>query len=179
MVNYRPTGRSRLGRPSKRLLDETETDLSRPNSWRMMVMMMMMMMMMTTLLVSRLVSAWNGLIRETFFFSYYCVGRGSVAARLLGLRILIPPGAWVPLSWSVVCCQLEVSASGWSLDKRSPINCDVSEGVRETSIMRRPWPSRGCYAITFRCWPNHRSYHGMSRRMQALYAIKLPSCGER
>jgi hypothetical protein len=33
MLNYRPNGRRRrLGRPLKRLLDEAETGLSRPNS---------------------------------------------------------------------------------------------------------------------------------------------------
>jgi hypothetical protein len=32
MLNYRPNGRRRLGRPLKRLLDETETCLLRPNS---------------------------------------------------------------------------------------------------------------------------------------------------
>jgi hypothetical protein len=32
MLNYRPNGRRRLGRPLKRLLNEDETGLSRPNS---------------------------------------------------------------------------------------------------------------------------------------------------
>jgi hypothetical protein len=32
MLNYRLNGRRRLGRPSKRLLHETETGLSRPDS---------------------------------------------------------------------------------------------------------------------------------------------------
>jgi hypothetical protein len=32
MLNYRPNGRRRLGRPLKRLLDEAETSLSRPYS---------------------------------------------------------------------------------------------------------------------------------------------------
>jgi len=34
MLNYRPNGRRGLGKPSKRLLDEAETCLSRPNSCR-------------------------------------------------------------------------------------------------------------------------------------------------
>jgi hypothetical protein len=133
MLNYRPTGRSRLRRPLKRLLDEAETGLSRSNTWRMM--MMMTTTMTTTILFSRRVSPWNGLVREVFS---YCLRRGSVAARFLGLRILIPPGAWMPLSWSVVCCQVEVSVLGWSLDKRGPTDCDVSVCFRETSITRRP-----------------------------------------
>ena len=36
---------------------------------------------------------------------------------------------------SVVCCQVEVSASDLSLVKRSTIECGVSECDRETSIM--------------------------------------------
>jgi len=39
MLNYRPNGRGRVGRPLKRLLDEAKTGLLRPNSWRMMIMM--------------------------------------------------------------------------------------------------------------------------------------------
>jgi hypothetical protein len=37
---------------------------------------------------------------------------------------------------SVVCCQVEVSASGLSLVQRSPTACGVSEYDREASIMR-------------------------------------------
>jgi len=36
---------------------------------------------------------------------------GSMAARLLGLRFRIPPGAW--MSVSCECCEVEVSESGW------------------------------------------------------------------
>jgi hypothetical protein len=46
---------------------------------------------------------------------------------------------------NVVCCQ--VSASGWSLVQRSPTECGVSVCDREASIMRRPWPTGGCWAI--------------------------------
>ena len=42
---------------------------------------------------------------------------------------------------SVVCCQVEISASGWSLIQRS-----TTESDRETSIMSRPWPTRSCCA---------------------------------
>ena len=37
---------------------------------------------------------------------------------------------------SAVFCQVEVSASGWSLIQRSPTECGVSEGDREASIIR-------------------------------------------
>jgi hypothetical protein len=46
---------------------------------------------------------------------------------------------------SVVCCQVEVSATGWSLVQRSPTECGVSECDRKASKkMRRPRPPRGC-----------------------------------
>ena len=48
---------------------------------------------------------------------------------------------------SVVCCQVEVSASGLSLVQRSPIGCDVSESDRETLATKRSWPTSGCRAI--------------------------------
>ena len=44
---------------------------------------------------------------------------------------------------SVVCCQVEVSASGRSLVQRSLTECGVSEYDREASILRRPWPTGG------------------------------------
>ena len=33
------------------------------------------------------------------------------------------------------------------LIQRSPTECGVSEYDREASIMRRPWPTRGCRAV--------------------------------
>jgi hypothetical protein len=47
---------------------------------------------------------------------------------------------------SVVCWQVEVSASDWSLVQRSPTECGVSECDREASVMR-PCPNTGCCAI--------------------------------
>jgi hypothetical protein len=44
---------------------------------------------------------------------------------------------------SVVCCQVEVSATGRSLVQMSPTRCVVSDCDREVSIMRRFWPSGG------------------------------------
>jgi hypothetical protein len=48
---------------------------------------------------------------------------------------------------SVVCCQVEVSATAWSLVQRSPTDCGESECDREAWTMRRPRPPRGCPAI--------------------------------
>jgi hypothetical protein len=48
---------------------------------------------------------------------------------------------------SVDCCQIEVSATSWSLVQRSPTGCGVSECDCEASIMMQPRPPRGCRAI--------------------------------
>jgi hypothetical protein len=47
---------------------------------------------------------------------------------------------------SVLCCQID-SASDWPLVQKSPTKCGVSECDCEASIMRRPWPTRGCCVI--------------------------------
>jgi len=44
---------------------------------------------------------------------------------------------------SVECCQVEVSASGWSLVQRSPPDCGVSECDHESSTMERQCPTGG------------------------------------
>jgi hypothetical protein len=44
---------------------------------------------------------------------------------------------------SVVFCQVEASALGWSFVQRSPTECGVSCVYLETSIMRRLWPTGG------------------------------------
>jgi hypothetical protein len=48
---------------------------------------------------------------------------------------------------SIVCCQVDVPASGWSPVLRSPTDCGVSECDREASIIRTPWPTMSCCAI--------------------------------
>jgi hypothetical protein len=68
---------------------------------------------------------------------------GSAAARLLGLWLRIAPGAWM------------------SLVKRSPTECGVSECDRETSTMRRPWPTRGCCAMKTNIPVNKKQYQGV------------------
>ena len=43
---------------------------------------------------------------------------------------------------SVMCCQVEVSATERSLVQRGPTECGVSECDCGTSTMRKPWPTR-------------------------------------
>ena len=50
----------------------------------------------------------------------------------MGLWVRIPPGTGISVV-SVVCCQVEVSASGRSLVQRSLTECDS-----ESSTERRP-----------------------------------------
>jgi hypothetical protein len=72
--------------------------------------------------------------------------RASSGARLLGLRVRIPPGAW--MSVSNECCELsgtEVSAAGWSLVRRSPTGCGVSVIVKPR--LWKGWPTRVCCAM--------------------------------
>ena len=60
--------------------------------------------------------------------------RMPVAARLLRSWARIPPGGMdICLLW-VVCCQVEVSATSWSLVQRSPTDCGASLCDLETSI---------------------------------------------
>jgi hypothetical protein len=47
----------------------------------------------------------------------------------------------------VVCCHVEVSATGCSLVQRISTECGVSVCDSETSKIRRPWPSRGYGAV--------------------------------
>ena len=57
------------------------------------------------------------------------IKRRSAAACFLGLRVRIPPGPWMSVCLSVVSvvfCHLEVSVTSWSLDERSPTDCDAS-----------------------------------------------------
>jgi len=45
---------------------------------------------------------------------------------------------------NVVCCQVEVSASGSSFVQSSPTECGVSDCNRDAWTMRRQWSARVC-----------------------------------
>ena len=56
-------------------------------------------------------------------------------------------GMDVCLLWAFcVCCQVEVSATSWSLVQRIPNYCGASLCNLENSWMRRPWLTGGCRA---------------------------------
>jgi hypothetical protein len=72
----------------------------------------------------------------------------SKADRLLGLRVRIPPNAWqfVSCEWVCVCCQANISTSGWSTVQMSFTDCGcVTVCDLETSAMKWPWPALGCW----------------------------------
>jgi hypothetical protein len=98
----------------------------------------------------------KSILRYKFLIFYaYNPGAIPVVARckawgckrsLAGVAVSILAGAWMSLV-SVVYCQVQVCASGWSVVQRCPTECGVYEFDREASIMRRSWPIRGCLAI--------------------------------
>ena len=66
--------------------------------------------------------------------------RWSTAARLLGFRVRIPPGAWMFLSCECCVFSCRGFASGWLLAQISLTHCAVSECDCEASIMRKFGP---------------------------------------
>ena len=54
-----------------------------------------------------------------------------------------PPGVWMSFV-SVVCCQVEVYASGRSVVQWSPTDCGVFDYDLEAAKMRRPCLTGGC-----------------------------------
>ena len=67
---------------------------------------------------------------------------------LTGIAGSNPAGGMDMSFVSVVCCQVEVSASSRSFLQRSPTECGVSECDGVASSTRRFWPPRGCWAMT-------------------------------
>ena len=67
-------------------------------------------------------SIWLGDLHSRRSRWPHSLRRSSAAGRLLGLRVWIPLGAWMFVV-SVVCCQVEVSATGQSLVRRSTTAC--------------------------------------------------------
>jgi hypothetical protein len=61
-------------------------------------------------------------------------GERPAAAHLLRSWVQLPPGAWI-----FVCCEVEVSATSWSLVQRSPPDCGASLCDLETSRICTPY----------------------------------------
>jgi hypothetical protein len=67
--------------------------------------------------------------RKTAPFTYMFVPSsewaGNARSRWSLPRRRVPPGAWMSVV-NVVCCQVVVSATSWSLVQRSPTDCSAS-----------------------------------------------------
>ena len=61
--------------------------------------------------------------------------RRSVAARLLKLWVRTPPGHGCLSVVIVVCCQIQNSATSWSLIQRSPTDCSVRRCVWSRNLV--------------------------------------------
>ena len=104
------------------------------------------------------------------FFFYYCPGIPYLGALMSFPRVCavrpIPVAArskvWLcglspvgfagsnpagGMNFCLVCCQVDVSASEWSLVQRSPTESGVSECDRESSTVRRHWLTRRLFIM--------------------------------
>jgi hypothetical protein len=74
------------------------------------------------------------IVTKDRFLRPYGLTSESAAARLLGLRFRILPTAWV------VCCQVDISATGWPMSRGVlPNVVRLIECDREASIKKRLW----------------------------------------
>ena len=65
----------------------------------------------------------------------------SASARLLEMRVRMPPGAWLPVPCE--CCVLSGRGLCDGLTTRPEECVYVTECDYEASITKRPWPFRG------------------------------------
>ena len=99
--------------------------------------------------------------------------RRSTAARLLTSWVRTPPGAWMSVV-SVVCPQVEVSATSLSLVQRSPTDCRVwsrnHKNPREWGG-QRPLGGGGYRAKGVnKCWQKYGRYIKFTNMREALWA---------
>jgi hypothetical protein len=88
---------------------------------------------------------YSPFLAHTSGYAVYDVGLSRSLARIAGLNIARRWG-WKSLV-SDVFCQVEFSASVWSLVQRSPTECGTSVCGREVSITRKPCPTTDCWAM--------------------------------
>ena len=73
----------------------------------------------------------------------------------------------------VLCCQVEVSAPGWSLVHKSPTESSVSKCDREASLTRRSWSTTGCCTMGEKLFPITNKCLDPSRRRSTYVRQKL------
>jgi len=83
------------------------------------------------------------------------------------------------MSVSCECCVFS-GASGRSLVQRDPTECGVTVCDCEASIMRKPWPSRGCYAMEkiyiYICLFTFRSFRSNVECLPLIWSAHTNSC---
>jgi hypothetical protein len=90
-------------------------------------------------------------------FRYYIVSVpipvAALSKTLVWRRSLVGTAGSNPaVEWISLTCEFCVLSgrgflSVWSLVQRSPTECGLSKWDCKTSMMRRPWPTRGCCAM--------------------------------
>jgi hypothetical protein len=123
----------------------------------------------SVVLVNLTLSAWPTLYRK--YDDQVCRSqwpRGlrhrSSVARLLRLCVRIPPGHGCLSVVSVVCCQVEVSATDWSLIQRSPTDCGAS-----LCVIKKPRKTRRLNPAT-RLWTPGKQTTTMTKYRWEVFA---------
>jgi hypothetical protein len=95
----------------------------------------------------------------------------SNAARLLRSWVRIPPGAWM-----FVCCQVEVSATSWSLVQRSPTACGASLCVIKKSRERGGHSPRWAAQTIKKIKNNHQTNAHLIYSLLYFSIFVAPTC---
>jgi len=102
----------------------------------------------------------------------------STATRPLRSWVQIPPGAWMFVV-SVVCCQVEVSATSWSLVQKSPTDCGASLCVTKKL---REWgcesPLQGCEKYNHRVVTPRKQTYTDQISYRQFFVLWLPAITE-
>ena len=75
---------------------------------------------------------------------------------------------------SVVCCQVEFPATGRSLVQSIPTECGIFDSMYRETVIKRPWPSRGCRAKARRGGMRHCSHHVDYQLMMTCVGVTQP-----
>jgi hypothetical protein len=111
----------------------------------------------------------------------------SAATRLLSLWARIPPRAWIFVCCE--CCQVEVSATSWSLVQRSPTVCGVSclsykprewggPGPLGAVALKKIASLRKCNSLNLilNFWTDCKQFHGTSLEIMCYKKNHITRC---
>jgi hypothetical protein len=92
----------------------------------------------------------------------------SAAARLLEMKLRIPTGAWISVSYEYCVLSGRGLCVGLITRPESRTECGMSECDLEASIIRNLWPTRGCWAWKKR---GHRSTRSTARPLVSAFPV--------